>query len=216
MSTLQIASQPAANTRTFNDYRQRPNRQRLLMLASNQTHLINRSCAVGGGCWLSCPEYLHLTWILFRLRARRRMSTRGALFRRRTSANRSGPFRCNERETIVTCCLTCRRQYAASALPCTSHYSALRTGVFHALSSLGSYLVSGGYFFAIGARPVTWQYHNWLECSRKLPEFPLFFGFVRFESFTAVTMKNGVFWDIKTQFVLHRRHITSPLQSPAC
>jgi hypothetical protein len=38
---------------------------------------------------------------------------------------------------------------------------------------------------------------------------------VRFEDFTAVTMKNGVFWDIKTQFVLHRRHITSPLQSPA-
>jgi hypothetical protein len=33
---------------------------------------------------------------------------------------------------------------------------------------------------------------------------------VRFEAFTAVTMKNGVFWDIKTQFVLHRRHITSP------
>jgi hypothetical protein len=28
-------------------------------------------------------------------------------------------------------------------------------------------------------------------------------------------MKNGVFWDIKSQFVLHRRHITSPLQSPA-
>jgi hypothetical protein len=28
-------------------------------------------------------------------------------------------------------------------------------------------------------------------------------------------MKNGVFWDIKPQFVLHRRHITSPLQSPA-
>jgi hypothetical protein len=28
-------------------------------------------------------------------------------------------------------------------------------------------------------------------------------------------MKNGVFWDIKTQFVPHRRHITSPLQSPA-
>jgi hypothetical protein len=28
-------------------------------------------------------------------------------------------------------------------------------------------------------------------------------------------MKNGVFWDIKTQFVLHRRHITSPLQNPA-
>jgi hypothetical protein len=25
-------------------------------------------------------------------------------------------------------------------------------------------------------------------------------------------MKNVVFWDIETQFVLHRRHITSPLQ----
>jgi hypothetical protein len=38
---------------------------------------------------------------------------------------------------------------------------------------------------------------------------------VRFEVLTAVTMKNVVFWDIATQFVLHRRHITSPLQSPA-
>jgi hypothetical protein len=38
---------------------------------------------------------------------------------------------------------------------------------------------------------------------------------VGIEVFTAVTMKNAVFWDIKTQFVLHRRHITSPLQSPA-
>jgi hypothetical protein len=28
-------------------------------------------------------------------------------------------------------------------------------------------------------------------------------------------MKNVVFWDIKTQFVLHRRHITSLLESPA-
>jgi hypothetical protein len=34
---------------------------------------------------------------------------------------------------------------------------------------------------------------------------------VRFEVLTAVTMKNVVFWDITTQFVLHRRHITSPL-----
>jgi hypothetical protein len=32
---------------------------------------------------------------------------------------------------------------------------------------------------------------------------------------TAVTMKNVVFWDIKTEFELHRRHITSPLQCPA-
>jgi hypothetical protein len=28
-------------------------------------------------------------------------------------------------------------------------------------------------------------------------------------------MKNAVFWDIKTQFVPHRRHITSPLQTLA-
>jgi hypothetical protein len=41
------------------------------------------------------------------------------------------------------------------------------------------------------------------------------FHSVRFDVFTAVTMKNVVFWDIKTQFVLHRRHITSPLHSPA-
>jgi hypothetical protein len=34
--------------------------------------------------------------------------------------------------------------------------------------------------------------------------------------FTAVTMKNVVFWDIKTQFVRHRRHLTSPLQISAC
>jgi hypothetical protein len=34
---------------------------------------------------------------------------------------------------------------------------------------------------------------------------------VRFEAFTAMTMKNAV-----AQFVLHRRHITSPLQNPAC
>jgi hypothetical protein len=38
---------------------------------------------------------------------------------------------------------------------------------------------------------------------------------VTFEVFTAGTMKNVVFWDIKTQFVPHRRHITSPLQNPA-
>jgi hypothetical protein len=28
-------------------------------------------------------------------------------------------------------------------------------------------------------------------------------------------MKNIVFWNIKTQFVLHRKHITSPLPSPS-
>jgi hypothetical protein len=30
-----------------------------------------------------------------------------------------------------------------------------------------------------------------------------------------MTMKNTVFWGTKTQFVLHRRHIMSLLQSPA-
>jgi hypothetical protein len=38
---------------------------------------------------------------------------------------------------------------------------------------------------------------------------------VRFEVITAVTTKNVFFWDIKTQFVPHRRHVTSPLQIPA-
>jgi hypothetical protein len=35
------------------------------------------------------------------------------------------------------------------------------------------------------------------------------------EASTAATMKNVIFWDIKAQFILHRRHITSPLQSQA-
>jgi hypothetical protein len=38
---------------------------------------------------------------------------------------------------------------------------------------------------------------------------------VRCEMLTAVTMKNAVFWDIETQIVPYRRHITSPLQSSA-
>jgi hypothetical protein len=40
-------------------------------------------------------------------------------------------------------------------------------------------------------------------------------GCARFEVFTAVTMKNSVCLDIITHFVLHRRHIKSPLHSPA-
>jgi hypothetical protein len=38
---------------------------------------------------------------------------------------------------------------------------------------------------------------------------------VKFEIFGPVTMKNVVFWYIKTQFVPHRRHIAFPLQIPA-
>jgi hypothetical protein len=36
-----------------------------------------------------------------------------------------------------------------------------------------------------------------------------------FEVFTAVTMKNVVFWDIKSKFVPQRRYIMFPLQSTA-
>jgi hypothetical protein len=36
-----------------------------------------------------------------------------------------------------------------------------------------------------------------------------------FEVFTAVIVKNVVFWDIKAQFIPYRRHSKSPLQSPA-
>jgi hypothetical protein len=34
---------------------------------------------------------------------------------------------------------------------------------------------------------------------------------VIFDVSTAVTVKNAVFWDIKTKFIPHRWHITSPL-----
>jgi hypothetical protein len=34
---------------------------------------------------------------------------------------------------------------------------------------------------------------------------------LKFDVFTAVTIKNAAFGDIKTQFLLHMRHITSPL-----
>jgi hypothetical protein len=40
-------------------------------------------------------------------------------------------------------------------------------------------------------------------------------SYVRFEVFTAVNMKNAVYWGIKPHFVPHRRHITSPQQIPA-
>jgi hypothetical protein len=44
---------------------------------------------------------------------------------------------------------------------------------------------------------------------------PASYCYVRFEVFTAVTMKNSVFCNIRTQFVPHRRHIMSALLSPA-
>jgi hypothetical protein len=42
-----------------------------------------------------------------------------------------------------------------------------------------------------------------------------YYNFVGFEVSTAATMKNSGSWDIKTRSVPHRKHITSPLQSPA-
>jgi hypothetical protein len=36
-----------------------------------------------------------------------------------------------------------------------------------------------------------------------------------FEVLMTVTMKNVILWDVKPQFVLHRKHITSLLQSLA-
>jgi hypothetical protein len=38
---------------------------------------------------------------------------------------------------------------------------------------------------------------------------------MRVDIFMVVAMKKAIFWDIKTQFVPHRKHITYPLQSPA-
>jgi hypothetical protein len=38
---------------------------------------------------------------------------------------------------------------------------------------------------------------------------------LRFEIFTAMIIKNSVIWVMEAQFVLHKGHITSPLQSPA-
>jgi hypothetical protein len=38
-----------------------------------------------------------------------------------------------------------------------------------------------------------------------------FIQILKFEAFTAVTMKNAVFWDINTQFVPHRKRITRRL-----
>jgi hypothetical protein len=39
--------------------------------------------------------------------------------------------------------------------------------------------------------------------------------YIRFEVFTAVTLKNAIFWDIKAQFTPDKKHNMSPLKSPA-
>jgi hypothetical protein len=60
-------------------------------------------------------------------------------------------------------------------------------------------------FYHQGDRVTSVQLESSAVCS-KYPQSVL-----RSEVFTAVTMKNAVFWNIRTQFVLHRRRITSPL-----
>jgi hypothetical protein len=57
--------------------------------------------------------------------------------------------------------------------------------------------------------PLYWVCHN-------VHPYELVTKHVTFEVITAVNMKNVVFCDIRTQYIPHRRHITSPLQSPAC
>jgi hypothetical protein len=58
---------------------------------------------------------------------------------------------------------------------------------------------------------IIWQTGRYLQ-SRFIAVIPL--KNVSFEVFTVLTMKNVVFWDIKTQLLPHKEHVTSPLQSP--
>jgi hypothetical protein len=68
---------------------------------------------------------------------------------------------------------------------------------------------------------VTNQFHGFppplqtssLTVARDAPAFGLLLQ-LNTQSRPSVLPKNGVFWDIEPKFVLHRRHITSPLQSP--
>jgi hypothetical protein len=70
----------------------------------------------------------------------------------------------------------------------------------------------------LGTRYSAWHSGRY---STKIIFYELEFGdsgkpiLVRYEIYMPVTMKDAVFWDIKTQLVPHRRHITSPLKSPA-
>jgi hypothetical protein len=50
---------------------------------------------------------------------------------------------------------------------------------------------------------------------RHIPEDGILKSYIAITGWVAVSMKNAVFWDIKSQFLPHRRHITSSLQSPA-
>jgi hypothetical protein len=47
------------------------------------------------------------------------------------------------------------------------------------------------------------------SASREVIQAMKFRDFVRFDVFTAVTMKNAVFWDIEAQFIPHGKHYVS-------
>jgi hypothetical protein len=65
----------------------------------------------------------------------------------------------------------------------------------------GSFLLALKWDLILNNSPRDNQWNNHIQC--------------KVEVFTMVTMKNVVFWDIKTQFIPHTRHVLSPLQSPA-
>jgi hypothetical protein len=76
----------------------------------------------------------------------------------------------------------------------------VRRGIMWKLGPLTSGGAEGGYDLGAGT-----FYNFFYICG----------DFVFIYSTIIGNVKNFVFWDISTQFVPHRRHITSPLQSPA-
>jgi hypothetical protein len=76
-------------------------------------------------------------------------------------------------------------------------------------------IITGDESWVYGYQPGTKQHSS--QCVPRECKFETMsnqYWFVRFEVFTAMITNNAVFWDIKTQFVPHRKHITSPLKSP--
>jgi hypothetical protein len=82
---------------------------------------------------------------------------------------------------------------------------------FHYIPFSFSFFISLFFLYTF----ISFPQNLYLSGTPQSTPFKQLFAYVRFEVFTAMTMKSVVLWDIKTQFVLHRRHITSPLQSPA-
>jgi hypothetical protein len=82
-------------------------------------------------------------------------------------------------------------------------------------SEFHNHVVSGKFRYIWLNKTLTFSFVRPTPQSGVLACTKFYLHFVRFEVFAAVTMKNTVSWDIKTQFVPHRRHITSTLQSQA-